>query len=404
MRIVHTADWHLCDRLGRNDRTEDLKKRVEVVARLCDEHNADVLLIAGDLFSEQASVDDMTAALLHLRESFLPFFERKGTILAVTGNHDSNRRIDMVRAGMGLAVPDAGKGGRMTSGRMYLVNNPAAVRLTDPAGNAVQFVLLPYPFPSRYQVPAGDYASKEEENLQVRSRVAEWLRRKSSDATFDQQLPTVLVAHLHVRGSELTTAYKMTDRDDVLFEVGELHPDWRYVALGHIHKPQCLGGSDTVRYPGSLDRLDFGETHTDHGVMLLEVNGADPVIPKRLLIPPTPFHTIILADPDLELQALPEKYPDHNEAIVRFLVHPPTAHSRDEMSRQLKRIFPRWHALAWVEPVTSDAANKAKFSPQAGFEDTIRTYLCDQLDRENDPDKTHVLALADTFLKPGGQP
>jgi exonuclease SbcD len=112
MRIVHTADWHLCDRLGRLDRTDGLRQRVEAVAKVCEDRSADVLLIAGDLFSEQASVDAMTAALLHLRQTFLPSFARGGTVLAVTDNHNRNSRIDIVRAGMGLAVPDAGRCGR----------------------------------------------------------------------------------------------------------------------------------------------------------------------------------------------------------------------------------------------------------------------------------------------------
>lgn len=401
MRIVHTADWHLCDQLGRLDRTDDLRQRVEAVAKVCEDRTADVLLVAGDLFSEQASVDDMTAALLHLRQTFLPFFARGGTILAVTGNHDRNSRIDIVRAGMGLAVPDAGKGGRLTPGRMYLANNPAVVRLTDPAGNAVQFVLLPYPFPSRYNVATESYGSKEEENRQVRAAVADWLQRKSTAADFDQTLPTVLVAHLHVRGSELTTAYKMSDRDDVLFDVGELHPDWRYVALGHIHKPQCLGGSETVRYPGSLDRLDFGETHDTHGVVVFDVSGADAVTPVCVPVPPTPFHTITITDPDTELPTVHEKYPDHNTAIVRFFVHPPTALSRDEVSRHLKRMFPNWHTLAWEEPTAADVG-PVKFSPRTGFAETVRGYLTEQLDREQDADKQRVLQLVETFLKPGG--
>jgi exonuclease SbcD len=74
MRIIHTADWHLCDRLHRVDRTDDLMARVRVVADLCEQHETDVLLIAGDLFSEQASVESMTHALTDLREAFAPFF------------------------------------------------------------------------------------------------------------------------------------------------------------------------------------------------------------------------------------------------------------------------------------------------------------------------------------------
>ena len=31
MRILHTADWHLGDRLGRVDRTDDLRTRLRTV-------------------------------------------------------------------------------------------------------------------------------------------------------------------------------------------------------------------------------------------------------------------------------------------------------------------------------------------------------------------------------------
>ena len=38
-------------------------------------------------------------------------------------------------------------------------------------------------------------------------------------------------------------------------------PRLNYVALGHIHKPQNLdeGGHHPVNYPGSIERVDFGE-------------------------------------------------------------------------------------------------------------------------------------------------
>src|SRR6266851_2886245 len=111
MKILHTADWHLCEWLGRVDRTADLRSRVEVIAGLCDEHKIDVLLVAGDLFSEQASIEQMTKALNHLYETFAAFFSRGGTILAITGNHDRDTRVEMVRAGMRLAtVPRPGGG------------------------------------------------------------------------------------------------------------------------------------------------------------------------------------------------------------------------------------------------------------------------------------------------------
>ena len=86
MRILHTADWHLGDRLGRIDRTADLRRAVERIAAYCAEHAVEVLLVAGDMFSEMARPDSLRASIEHLQQTFQPFLLTGGTILALTGN------------------------------------------------------------------------------------------------------------------------------------------------------------------------------------------------------------------------------------------------------------------------------------------------------------------------------
>ncbi len=396
MKIIHTADWHLCDELGRNDRTEDLETRVERVAALCVEHDAELLLIAGDLFSEQASVPKMTAAFRHLHEAFLPFFERGGTILAITGNHDRDVRIDAFLTGMKLAVP-VKSGAHLAGGRLYLANGPAVVVLPDRGGQRVQFVLVPYPFGSRFNVSAADFPTPEAANTRVQSIIANWIQKKSGE--IDLTLPTVLMAHLHVVGHSPHAPYSKWDASkDHQFQFGDLNPMWSYVALGHIHLPQMLGGAAHVRYSGSLDRLDFGETHDEHGVLLLEILGANSVDPVRLPIPPTPFHTVELTDPTLDdIAALTEKYPDRETAIVRiFIKGMGEGASRDEITRQLKRTFPRYHEIRWCAEESTAAAPAQRYDSRAGFDSTVRTFLSDRL--AGDADAAAVLALAETFL------
>ncbi len=400
MRLLHTADWHLCDQLGRLNRTDDLKRRVERVAELCEGHAVEVLLIAGDLFSEQASVEQMTDALVHVRTQFASFFARGGTILAVTGNHDRDARIDMVRSGMALAVPQAGAGGELGTGRMYLQNGCSVAKLRDAAGQVVQFVLVPFPFANRHGLSATEYRSKEEESRQLHTRVKEWIGRAHLRPDFDATLQTVLVAHLHVRGSELTTvpAYQMTDRDDVLFDFADLAPAWAYVALGHIHKPQTLCGADHVRYPGSLDRLDFGDLHDDNGVVLFDL-GPQGIVgePTVLPIAPTPFHTVVIVNADADLPGLAAKYPDAATAVVRLRVRLPLGTlSRIDVEKQLKAIFPRRHELSFLGDEAAAPAAAAASAPTAGYAETVRTYLTSQL--EADPDRAAVLDLAESFL------
>jgi DNA repair protein SbcD/Mre11 len=358
MKLIHTADWHLCDRLHQVNRTADLTARVEVVAELCEKHHVDALLIAGDLFSEQATVEDMTQALTHLHEAFASFFDRGGTILAVTGNHDREARIEMLRAGMRLAAPVAGSR-RFLPGRMYLLNRPYFGTFQTVAGDRAQVVLIPYPTASRYAEQSDEFRSKDEENRALQGRVAQEIQIASDHREFDQTLPTILAAHLHVRGSEVHSLYKLTERDDVVFDTGFLPTAWAYIGLGHIHKPQLLADMYHIRYPGSLDRLDFAERADEKGVVLLDLGAKGlQCEPVWLPIAATPMHDVTVNDSAAELSALAQRYPDSPACDV----------------------------------------TTSGFKPQADYRTTIRDFLVKELD--GDKDKVDVLTLAERFLTP----
>lgn len=159
-----------------------------------------------------------------------------------------------------------------------------------------------------------------------------------------------------------------------------------------------------MRYCGSLDRLDFDEKHDDHGVLFVEVGRAGLMRePECLPIPATPFHKITLTDPEAELANLAERFPDRETAIVSVTVNPSTTGpSRDEIARQIRRMFPRLHELKWANRPRGDApADSGTFTPRADFASTVRDYLLKRL--ADDPDKELVLALADEFLRVEGE-
>src|SRR4051794_35242928 len=108
MKLLHTADWHLGDRLGRIDRTDDLRRAVERVADYCRQEKVDVLLVAGDVFSELARPDGLREAVRHIQTTFEGFLRDGGTILAVTGNHDNENFCQTLRHAMTLAAPTIG--------------------------------------------------------------------------------------------------------------------------------------------------------------------------------------------------------------------------------------------------------------------------------------------------------
>src|SRR5580704_5344824 len=152
MKILHTAACHLGDRLGRIDRTAALRKAVERVAAHCKREKVDILLVAGDLFSELARPDGLRETIRHWQEVFLEFLETGGTILTLTGNHDNENFCQTLVHAMTLAAPTTGRAGEtVPPGRLYLAANPTFVRLQDRGGGYdVQFVLMPYPTPGHY--------------------------------------------------------------------------------------------------------------------------------------------------------------------------------------------------------------------------------------------------------------
>src|SRR5262249_37270622 len=181
MKLLHTADWHLNDRLGRIDRTEHLRRRVEKVAEICEREEVDVLLIAGDLFSEQAEVssrvNQVADSLRHLRQTFAEFFNRGGVILGVTGNHAQAGRVRpslaLARAGMDTAEPPRRRGDPFTPGKMYLLDTAFVGRVRDHReAFDVQFALLPFPSLGRVLTGAETATTPAELNRPVGESVA----------------------------------------------------------------------------------------------------------------------------------------------------------------------------------------------------------------------------------------
>jgi exonuclease SbcD len=402
MRILHTADWHLGDRLGRIDRTADLRRSVERLATYCDTERADVLLVAGDLFSELSRPDSLRESVEHLQEVFLPFLRRGGTFLALTGNHDNENFCQTLRHAMALAAPDATEPGAVLApGRVHFASTPSLLRLPGPAAEVVQFLLMPYPTPSRYlDVRAQRYRSLEEKNRALQAAYLTRLRALQQDPAFDPRLPTVLAAHIHVKSARLPGAFRISERETILFGDEDLPPEYAYVALGHIHQPQCLGGLAHHRYSGSIERLDLGEQGDEKGAVLVEV-GPDGRRGEPVWLPleATPIYDLHIENPAAELPTLPDRYPDAERALVRYHVtYRAGTDNLEETLRQLDRIFPRWYDRDWTEAgaLGDGRATLASPAQPRSFSEIVRDYLTAELAEH--ADREVLLELAEELL------
>lgn len=400
MRILHTADWHLGDRLGRIDRTDDLRRAVERVAQHCKTEKVDVLLVAGDLFSELARPDGLRDTIRHWQDVFRGFLETGGTILTLTGNHDNENFCQTLVHAMSLAAPTVGKlGEEVPPGRLYLAAEPTFVKL-----KGVQFVLMPYPTPSHFlKGEAGlKYGSPEEKNRLLVTAWADALRELRAHPNYDLHAPAVLAAHVQLYGAEIgPSLFRMTPDQDVVVEGSELPSQFDYVALGHVHKPQVLGPSH-VRYCGSIEAMDLGEAADRKGVVLVEIGPEgrteEPVV---LPLPATPIYEVVIHEPATDLPRLKAEFPDAKNDLVNLHINYTSGvDNLEDVLRELDRIFPRWYARDWKEASALGPSLALLDGPRnRGFAETVRDYLGQELIQHPAAERAAVLGLADELLK-----
>lgn len=412
MKILHTADWHLGDRLGRIDRTEDLRCAVERVASYCAEERADVLVVAGDLFSELARPDSLRETVRHWQDVFQEFFAKGGTILTLTGNHDNENFCQMLTHAMNLAAPvPTTPGTEVPRGRLYLATGPTLLRLQDrETESPVQFLLMPYPTPSRFLSDdlTQKYTSVEEKNRQLQIAYAEALRTMQHDEGFDRSLPVVLAAHVHVRGARLGgSLFRLSEEDDVIFDDETLATSFDYVALGHIHKPQSIGDHPHVRYSGSIERMDLGEQGDNKSLVMVEM-GPEGLRgePTLLPLPSTPIYEVHVTNPAEDIPKLRAEYSDalSRDAPARDLVNIHLTYTAgidnlDETLRELEEIFPRWYSRDWIEasalgPTIANEGRQTK-----SFAETVREYVDQELLNHPDEEREEILSRVDELIK-----
>ncbi len=405
MKLLHTADWHLNDRLGPVDRTDHLRRRVEEVARICRDESVDVLVIAGDLFSERAEVssrvNQVADSFRHLRKTFAEFFAGGGIVLGVTGNHDQDGRVrpylELARAGMDITAPPLSRGGHFQPGKLYLLDAAFVGRVRDTReGFDVQFALIPFTPLSRIQTGAETASTAAELNRPVAANVADRIRDLPNQPGYDANLRTVLVAHAHVTGADVGKGtFRVSESSDVILDAAALPSGFDYVALGHIHRYQCIRDLEHICYSGSLDRMDFGESGEKKGIVLVDI-GPDGRRgnPRFVEIEATPLVEATITNAATAAAEIATQVNDPTAAVVRVTVEALAAEAGSAVDLTIRDSLPN------VASVTRRAIESVA-APAALAGGTVRErvleYLAACVDA-SDPQRADLIRLASDFL------
>ncbi len=102
----------------------------------------------------------------------------------------------------------------------------------------------------------------------------------------DPSVPIVGMGHLFTAGGKAGDGVRELYVGSLAHVEAGIFPDcFDYLALGHLHVPQVVGGQETLRYSGSPIPMGFGEAGQQKSVCLVDFEVGKPAI-QLVEIPP----------------------------------------------------------------------------------------------------------------------
>lgn len=321
LKVLHLSDIHMGSGFshghinpatGFNTRLEDFVQTLRLCINRAIEEPADLVLFGGDAFPDATPPP-------YVQEAFAAEFRRLAdanipTVLLV-GNHDQHSQgiggasLCIYRT---LAVPGFIVGDRLTTHLIPTVNGD------------IQIVTLPWLTRSNLLTrPETEGLSLEAINALLLKKLTPILEAEIRQ--LDPTLPSILLAHVMADRATLGAEKFLAVGKGFTIPLSLLaRPEFDYVALGHVHKHQNLNPDNAppVVYPGSIERVDFGEEKEEKGYVWITLEKGQ-VDWQFCPVPARPFKTLKVnvaeaEDPQATLLTAIAKE-DLDNAVVRLI-------------------------------------------------------------------------------------
>ena len=288
MRILHFADAHIdMANYGRHDpqtglplRVLDFLRSLDTIVDAAISERVDMVIFAGDAYKDRSPAPtfqrEWGKRIIRLSQAKIP------TLLLV-GNHDLSPAIGRAHAIQEfdtLQVPF-----------VRVLQSPQFLSSESLWGLPIQIIAMPWVTRSALMANLEmSGAEPGEVFASIESRISELVEGWMSEA--DSSLPLILTAHASVEGASFGAERLVMLGSDLVLPTS-LVKDTRldYVAMGHIHKPQDVnkGNHPPVIYPGSIERIDFGEAHDDKFYIIADVSRGATEVQWRKIDGTRPF-------------------------------------------------------------------------------------------------------------------
>ena len=267
MRILHTSDWHLGQHFMGKTRQAEHQAFCAWLIEQVREQAVDAVLIAGDIF-------DTGAPPSYAREQYNRFIvelRASGCELVVLGgNHDS---VAMLGESKTLL---AQLGTRVIPGVSENLDEQLLVLHQRDGSPAAILCGIPFIRPRDVLLSqAGQSAQDKQQSLQqaIQQHYQDlYALAEAKRAELGGDLPIIATGHLTTVGASASDSVREIYVGSLEAFPTSAFPQAAYIALGHIHRPQKVGGLEHIRYCGSPIALSFDEAKQQKEVLLVELD------------------------------------------------------------------------------------------------------------------------------------
>jgi exonuclease SbcD len=279
MRILHTADWHLGKNLEGVSRLDEQEEFLKDFVEIVNKQKIDLVIIAGDVYDSSNPPARAEKLFYDTLKKLSENGER--VTLVIAGNHDNPERLvaagplamdhGIIMVGTPKTVVmqgDYGKHKVINSGEGFIeidINNEKAVILT-----------VPYPSEKRLnEVLYSDMESEEDKVKTYGERIKELFDELK--VNFREDTINLVVSHLFAMGSvEGGSERSIQLGGSYIVDGGCFPEEAQYIALGHVHKPQIVPGTDKIaRYSGSPIHYNKKEISFPKKCFIIEIKAGE---------------------------------------------------------------------------------------------------------------------------------
>lgn len=305
MRLMHLSDLHLGIKVYEFDLFEDQKYMLDNIIKIAIAKDVDGIMISGDVYDRPIPPAESVA----LFDSFLTRLSDEGIKAYITsGNHDSQERLSfgsklMNKSGIFFGGTFDGTVPRMDLedeyGQVHLYMlpflKPSIVRahMADDTGSSDNMRSVENKTNSITDdnkstdnnigdINANDICPDENSESDIDSKDAISARISKDDITsyqkaidyvlsglqIDESARNIIMAHQFVTGATRSDSEEISvgGVDEISADSFDL---FDYVALGHIHTPQIIGGNEHIRYCGTMLKYSFSECKKNKSVPII---------------------------------------------------------------------------------------------------------------------------------------